>query len=193
MGKEVSDETRYEMSEAHIGMIFSEEHCQNISKAHRKRFAKMTKEQRREYFEYLLLANQATWDQMTKEKRLKRCQRWFLAGQIASQKANPSLIERMIWKELDKLKIKYETQVPICGGMFIVDICFLTMKLIIECNGTFWHNYEIFSGRKIRDNAVDKWAIRNGYKIIWLWESEIRKNPKQALEDGLKRISLKNF
>jgi len=193
LGKEVSDETRHSMSEARIGMIFSEEHKLNISKAHKKRFAKMTEKQRREYFKYLLLANQATWDQMTKEEKTERSRHWFEAGIIASQKANPSSIERMIWKELDKLNIKYKTQVLICGGMFILDICFLSIKVVIECNGTFWHNYEIFPERKIRDNAVDKWAARNSYKIIWLWESEIRKDPKQALENGLKRINLKNF
>ena len=72
--------------------------------------------------------------------------------------------------------------------MFILDICFSFRKIIIECNGTFWHNYELFPKKKIRDDAVDKWAIRNDYKIIWLWESDIIKNPEQALKDGFKKL-----
>ena len=103
----------------------------------------------------------------------------------ASQLANPSSIEKKIWKELDKLGINYKTQVSFGGGWFVVDIYVPIWKLIIECNGDYWHNYEIFPESKIRDKAVEKWAIRNSYKIIWLWEFDIIKNPKQALLKAL--------
>jgi len=104
--------------------------------------------------------------------------------------ANPSSIEKKIWDELDKLGIRYETQVPFVGNRFIVDIYISAQRLIIECNGTYWHNYKIFPKKKIRDEAVDKWAARNGYRIIWLWETEIRKDPKQALKMGLRGVNL---
>ena len=133
-------------------------------------------------------ANRKKFSKMTKEEKAERFGNWQKAGAIAAQKANPSSIEKKIWKELDKLGIKYETQIPICGGMFIVDIYFLLTKVIVECNGAYWHNYELFPQRKIRDNAIDKWATRNDYKIVWLWESDITKDPKQALIDGFKKL-----
>lgn len=98
---------------------------------------------------------------MTKEERRERATPWALAGQ-----ANPSSIEKKIWNELDKLNIEYKTQVPFARGRFIVDICLLSMKIVIECNGTFWHNYKIFPEKKIRDDAVEKCANKKGYKVM---------------------------
>lgn len=176
------------MSKAHLNLVFSEEHKLNISKAHKKRFASMAKKQRKEYFKYLLLANQETWDKMTKEERLKRCQHWLLAGQIASQKANPSSIEKLIWKELDKLGIEYKTQVPFANGWFIVDIYVPIWGTIIECNGDYWHNYEKFPKSKIRDEALEKYANRIGLRVVWLWEHDIAKDTEGALKNGLKKF-----
>lgn len=160
-------EVRDKKSKARKGMKFSEEWRHNIGQDSAKRFAKMTKEQKLKYLKH-----------------------WILAGQIASQKANPSSIEKMIWRELDKLGIEYETQVRFASNWFIVDIYISIWRLIIECNGTFWHNYEMFPKKKIRDDVVDKWAVRNGYKIIWLWEDDIRKNPEQALKDGFSLVGI---
>lgn len=125
----------------------------------------------------------------TKEERLVRLESWIKAGQEASQ-ANPSSIEKLIWKELDKLKINYEIQIPFAHYKFIVDIYILSRRIIIECNGSFWHNYKIFPEKEIRDSALQKYADRNGYKIMWLQEVDIRKDPKRALEDGFKKLGV---
>ncbi len=106
----------------------------------------------------------------------------------ASQKANPSSIEKLIWKELDKLGIKYETQVPLANGRFIVDIYILSRKLVIEINGDYYHDYEKFPEKEVRDEALEKYAVENGFKMRWLWESKIRKNSEQVLLDCLKSI-----
>ena len=118
---------------------------------------------------------------MTKEERRERVMPWILAGQ-----ANPSSIEKLIWNELDKLNIEYKIQIPFAGGRFIVDIYIPAQRLIIECNGDYWHNYKIFLESKIRDEALEKYLNKKGYKIIWLWEHDIRKNPKQALQNKFK-------
>lgn len=168
-------------------------HKRRISEGAKRKYARMTKEELLKSILPWVDAAQKRWDQRTEQERTEYSRPWFEAGAIAAQKANPSSIEEKIWKELDKLGIKYETQVSICGGMFIVDIYISIWRLIIEINGTYWHNYELFPKAKIRDDAVEKWAIRNNYKIIWLWESEIRKDPKQALLNGLSQIGLEVF
>ncbi len=103
--------------------------------------------------------------------------------------ANPSSIEKMIWEELDKLGIEYEKQVPFVGNRFIVDIYIPSKGVIIECNGDWWHNYEVFPKKKIRDEALEKYADKIGLKVIWLWEHDIRKDPEQALRTGLRGVN----
>lgn len=137
----------------------------NLSKGHIKLWAEMTEKKRRDYFK-----------------------NWIRVGQKAAQKANPSSIEKAIWKVLNKISISYKTQVSFNHGKFIVDICVPSQKLIIECNGDYWHDYKIFPNTKIRDKALEKYTKENNYKIAWLWEHDIRKNPEQALLDGLKKI-----
>lgn len=154
-----------------------------------KKIARMTKEEKRQYLKSWLEAGQkamkAKLNKMTKEERLKYLRVWIKAGHT-----NPSSIEKMIWKVLDELSIDYKTQISFNNGKFIVDIYIPSQRLIIECNGDYWHNYKIFPNTKIRDKALEKYADDNDYKLTWLWESDIRKNPKSALVNGLKK---KNF
>jgi very-short-patch-repair endonuclease len=126
---------------------------------------------------------------MTKEGRLNH----MLPAIKASQNASPSSIEKLIWDELDELKIEYGIQIPFANGRFVVDIYIPAWKLVIECNGDYWHNYEIFPEKKVRDSVLEKYLDGGNCKIIWLWESGIRKNPKQVLMDGLKKAGLENF
>lgn len=151
-------------------------------KAMKKKFARMTGEERKEYMKPWLESVQRRWKQMTKEEKLKR----MLPAIIASSHANPSSIEKMIWKALDEFGINYETHVSFNNGKFIVDIYVPTQRLIIECNGDYWHDYKIFPEREKRDKKLGEYANKNNYRIAWLWEAEIKKNPKSALIKGLK-------
>jgi len=149
-----------------------------------KKLARMTKEERRQYLNSWIEAGQKATkeklNKMTKEERLRYLRAWIKAGHT-----NPSSIEKMIWKVLDELSINYKTQISFNNGKFIVDIYIPNQRLIIECNGDYWHNYKIFPNAKIRDNALEKYAGKNDYKIAWLWEHDIRENPKFAFIKGL--------
>jgi len=140
----------------------------------------MTKEEKKKYLKSFLEAGQKTmkakFNKMTKEEKRKYLKAFIKAGHTS-----PSSIEKAIWKVLDGLKIEYQTQVSFNNNKFIVDIYIPTQKLIIECNGDYWHNYKIFPSTKIRDKALENYANENSYKIIWLWEHNIKKNPKSAL------------
>ena len=164
-GKHHSEETKGKISEAGKGdkrlykNPMSEKGRKNISVASIKKYKKMSIKEKRK---------------LTKKAIL------------ASQKANPSSIEKMIWKILDSLNIEYKTQVPFCHGKFIVDIYIPSKKLIIECNGTYWHNYEIFPERKKRDNSLQKYCDNWGIKLIWLWEDKIKEDAKSILKREMK-------
>ena len=124
------------------------------------------------------------WAQRTKEEKRE----WTRPARKAG--VSSSSIEKMTWKELDNLKINYQIQVPFNNSKFVVDIYIPTWGIIIECNGTYWHNYEIFPKEKIRDESLEKYVNKVGLKVIWLWESDIRKNPKSALLKGLKKLGV---
>lgn len=154
---------------------------QNSSRSQKKRWIDISKEERLEFMKSAIEANQKRWNRMTEEEKLSH----MLPIIRASQKANPSSIEKMIWKELNKLDIEYRIQVPLNNGKFIADIYVPTQRLIIECNGDYWHN--LFE-RKERDRKLRKYARNNGYKLIELSESEIRKNPEKALKEAYEWI-----
>lgn len=51
------------------------------------------------------------------------------------------------------------------------DILIPSMSLVIECDGNYWHKYPI--GLE-RDHIRTKELIEKGFKVLRLWESEIR-------------------
>lgn len=149
------------------------------NEANRKLYIKMTKEERLKRALPMINGSRKWWDQRNKKQRSE-----FMHPIIkASQRANPSSIEKIIWEVLDELNINYETQIPFANGKFIVDIYVPNKKLIIEVNGDYWHNLK---ERKRRDKMLKKFVNENDYKIIWLWESDIQKSSRQTL---LKHIS----
>jgi len=121
---------------------------------------------------------------MTEKEKMKILEPWIKAG-----RTNPSSIEKAIWEVLDKLGINYETQVSFNYSKFIVDIYVPAQRLIIECNGDYWHN---LPDRKRRDKKLKKYTKNNSYNLIELWERDIRRNPEQALQNGLKFMKKRN-
>lgn len=200
----MSEETRRKISEAtqkqwskmtkEEKMKFLKPWIEAGKEGTRKWWAKMTKEERREYLKSRQEVGRKVsrkallkkYAEITEEEKKKWLAPWLRAGQKAAQKANPSSIEKAIWNVLNDLNINYETQVSFYNHKFIVDIYIPAQRLIIECNGDYWHNYEIFPEREKRDKTLEKYAKNNDYNIVWLWESDIRKNPKLALVKGLK-------
>ena len=51
------------------------------------------------------------------------------------------------------------------------DILVPSMNLVIECDGNYWHKYPV--GLE-RDHIRTKELIEKGFKVLRLWESEIK-------------------
>lgn len=176
-GRNRPEETKEKMSEAKSGRNLNKKTIEKLHKAGTEKWKKTSRDERLERMRNAHEGGRSRWRKMTK------CERWIhmLPAIRASQKANPSSIEKLVWKVLDAVGIDYKTQVPFDLGHFIADIYIPSKNLILECNGTYWHNYRIFPKQLKRDKDFETYAKNNGYKLIWLWESEIRRNVKDLL------------
>lgn len=68
------------------------------------------------------------------------------------------------------------------------DILIPSLNLVIECDGDYWHKYPI--GTEL-DHIRTKELIEKGFKVLRLWEFEIKKMNKDEFELRLKEEDLK--
>jgi very-short-patch-repair endonuclease len=64
------------------------------------------------------------------------------------------------------------------------DILIPSMNLVIECDGDYWHKYPI--GREI-DYVRTKELIEKGFKVLRLWEHEIKKMDINSFEERMRQ------
>jgi very-short-patch-repair endonuclease len=65
------------------------------------------------------------------------------------------------------------------------DILIPSMNLVIECDGDYWHKYPI--GRDI-DRIRTSELLEKGFKVLRLWEFEIKKILIQEFKDKINKI-----
>ena len=81
-------------------------------------------------------------------------------------------IELKIEEELKRRNINYQKQVPLCK-IAIVDFYLPEYRIVIQCDGDYWHN---LSGYKERDENQDRVLTFNGFNVYRFWEHEINKS-----------------
>lgn len=100
-------------------------------------------------------------------------------------------LEKMIADQFDSNGIGYYFQFFIIEGNICksYDFKIKGKPLIIEVDGDFWHgnpkqknHYERVDEVKINDLMKDLMALDRGYKVVRLWESDIRKDPSIVLK-----------
>ena len=126
--------------------------------------------------------NKRVWANMNKQERVARFSPGLRKAQINSQKKNISSIELKMKDELDRLEVKYVHQKSIANGKFILDFYLPEHRLVIECNGDYWHK---LPNRIKRDKELEKYVKSTGRDIVFVWESEINKNTRRALRKAL--------
>lgn len=107
----------------------------------------------------------------------------LIAMNVKQQTTNPNKLEIAGYAMLDKMKIKYERQ-SLIAGKFCVDVLIESQKTIIQFDGDYWHaNPERFPQPDKRqrkrialDKSQDAYLRKMGYKIIRIWEHEIKEN-----------------
>jgi len=83
-------------------------------------------------------------------------------------------IEVAVQTALNKAGVKFKTHYPIVGQPDI----FIKPNLCVFCDGDYWHNrLEI----QEKDRRVNEELQRKGYKVVRLWEYEIRQLPEEEI------------
>lgn len=103
-----------------------------------------------------------------------------IKGGIAStlsQNGKSSSIELKIRQILLNNNYKFKIQLPLLN-LCIPDIVFEDKKIIIQCDGDYWHSYP--NGLN-RDHYQDEILKDNGWTVIRFWEHEINNNIEDCL------------
>ncbi|MFH1585238.1 MAG: NUMOD3 domain-containing DNA-binding protein [archaeon] len=103
-------------------------------------------------------------------------QRCFGLWIVKHMKRENTSIEIAIEKELIKRNIPYLKQAPI-EGIALVDFL-LSNKIIIQCDGDYWHSKKLNRGRDIAQDTV---LYFKGYKVFRFWEKDIKKSPAKCI------------
>ena len=132
-------------------------------------------------------------DNLTKEQRHKNMQNIRSKG---------TLPERMVMKELRKRKIYFAGNVVSIEGK--PDIVFRRKKVVIFIDSDFWHGHpsrcimpksnRAYWNKKIarnreRDKEVNLALRKQGWKIIRIWEYDIKHNFNKSMKRILKAIT----
>lgn len=128
----------------------------------------------------------AKWHHNPKRKaeRIEVARRGGIASILSQAKENTS-IEKAIAEAIQELGIDYISQKLL--GRFIVDFFIPKAKLVIECDGDYWHN---LPEMKERDKRKNGWLKKQGFRVIRIWEHDIKADSRKALLDALERGGL---
>lgn len=167
-GQKVSEEGRKSRSEALKGIKRSEETKRKMSKSAKMRYEANHERIREGHKRWL--------ESETADERMERLQKWMQAGRearINKDYLTPSSIEIIVQKQLDSLGIRYLQQKHVSDGErdYWLDFYIPSLKLVIECNGDYWHN---LPERKERDKRLKEYVESTGRRIVFIWEHEIK-------------------
>ena len=66
-------------------------------------------------------------------------------------------------------------------GPYIVDFAFPDVRLVVECDGSYWHS---LPGKPAKDRQKDGYLRRHGWRVIRLLETDIRADITIAADAG---------
>lgn len=114
-------------------------------------------------------------------ERGKFCSRECVGGYASSlQDGRRSSLEYAVEAELTNRKIEFIPQKKM--AQFVCDFYLPDRKLVIECDGKYWHSIPKVAAR---DKRKDAWLTSHGQKIVRLGEDEINTDCKAAVDRAL--------
>lgn len=115
-----------------------------------------------------------------------------------SNRAKGTLPEVLLVRELRRCGLKFKRHVPDLPGK--PDVVFESEKVVVFCDGDFWHgrNWKVRRRRLkagsnatywtsklryniMRDRAQTRMLERAGWKVIRLWETDLKREPEKAV------------
>lgn len=210
-GKRRSKETRRKISEHHVGMIgkkHTEESKRKISEANKaekhpmwgKKHSKESKQKMSESQKgekHHMWGKKHTEETKRKISEAKKGEKNHNWGKTPSEETKRKLsrarlnrvfstkdtsIEVAMQAELDERNISYEKHIPVCN-ICQPDIVFPDKRVVVQCDGNYWHSKEFDNGRAWRkDRHQDKVLRESGWTVIRFWESEINDNASHCVD-----------
>lgn len=199
-GYKRSEVTKRKISESRKGIKFSEDHINNLKKALKNRkpsFGMLGKKHSEEtkqkmsniqkgkkhkgyklsdkYKKQRSNIRKGTHFSIATKQKMRKSRINYMAT-IGIKKKNTS-IEIAIEQELLKRNIFYQKQISIENIAFVDFL--LPNKIIIQCDGNYWHSRKINKGKDI---AQDTELYFKGYKVFRFTETEIKKSPEKCIE-----------
>lgn len=107
----------------------------------------------------------------------------LLKGRM-KQGGKSSKIEEIMYRALSKKGIEVRRQYPI-AGRYLADFCIPSMKVIIECDGDYWHSLPEISER---DKKRDLYLKKDGWKVLHFFEREIREDASSCVDKILLQL-----
>ena len=119
------------------------------------------------------------WKLMSSDDRRNHVKK-ALAASVGKNTANPSSLEKTVGLFLSANGIAHRVQVPI--GPYFADFLVPHLRLVIECDGEYWHGLNAGS-----DSKRDRVMKRMGYKVLRLPGKHIKSG--MFVSKLLRRIS----
>ena len=109
------------------------------------------------------------------------------------------LVKKILRNKELKKKILFVKQFRI--GIFVCDFAIPSHKIVIECDGDYWHaNPKIYNRENInktqkeklrRDSAKNKHLNKKGWIVLRFFESDIKSNVLNCIDQIKKTIKFK--
>jgi len=154
----------------------------NHDRTMKKFFEQMTEQERKKFVKPAHRGVKKAWsDPKTRQERIKEYRPRLIRNNIELQRRKePTSIESKVYEALEKRGIKHHRQYVI-NKKFTCDVAIPEKKIIIEVQGNYWHaNPKQFPNPNKRqreqikkDRSKKAYLEKCGYKVVYLWESEI--------------------
>lgn len=108
---------------------------------------------------------------LSEEEKKEKCKH-LIACRSNGKNVNTS-IELKVESQLKEIGLRYVKQKKVHTKKrnFYVDFYIPSLKLVIECNGDYWHS---LPNRIQRDKELKRFVEKTGHKIVFIWEHEIK-------------------
>lgn len=126
------------------------------------------------------------WSLYNEEQQEAVRKQLLKATQMQQFMNGPTKIEKWLYSALTELEIPFYPQSEI--DRFVADVLAFG-NVVIETFGDYWHgNRNIFTdpdARQRRQIGIDTFRRRKlrelGYKVIWIWEDDIKSHPEKVM------------